>query len=147
MKEIPDHNTMCFAMLCCLLVSFTCLFTLCCWLFTAKPVVAGFMVHVGTSAHPPPPVFFRWIASLSPVPPCATYSSAYTAATNSEQTNNLPIVYTNNIPICNVCLLCQPSREWTDAPGVGAELQLGIKMPTLHYGWSRSLLLAAWVWG
>lgn len=31
--------------------------------------------------------------------------------------------------------------------GRGADLQLGIKMPTLHYGWSRSLLLAAWVWG
>lgn len=42
---------------------------------------------------------------------------------------------------------CQMSRERTDAAGVGAELQLGIKMPTLHYGWSRSLLLAAWGWG
>lgn len=95
--------------------------------FLAKPVVAGLGDHVGTSVHPPPPVSFRWIPSLSPVPPCATYPSAYTAATNSVQTNNLPIVYTNNIPICDVCLLCQTSRERTDAPGRGGRVTAGDK--------------------
>lgn len=93
------------------------------WLlaFSAKPWLEG---HVGTSVHPPPPVSFRWITSVSP---CAAYPSAYTAVTNSAQTNNLPIIYTNNIPICNVYPLCQMRREWTDAPGGGGRVTAGYK--------------------
>lgn len=46
------------------------------------------------------------------------------------------------------CLPTQPDKQGVNkCTRRGAELQLGIKMPTLHYGWSRSLLLAAWVWG
>lgn len=52
---------------------------------------------------------------------------AYTAATNSEQTHNLPIVYTNKIPICHVCPLCRAGSEQMHQGRGGAELQLGTK--------------------
>lgn len=82
--------------------------------------------------------------------------SACTAATTSEQTNNLPIVYTNIMP--NARRLPRSARgargEQMHREGgrVGAprppdptpDSRLGIKMHTLHYGWSTSSLLAAW---
>lgn len=40
---------------------------------------------------------------------------------------------------CNVCPPL-PDEQW-------GELWPGIKMPTLHYGWSTDLQLAAWGWG
>lgn len=114
-NEIPDRNSMCFAMLCCSLDFCTCF----------SPFAFGFLASQSwqdlrtTSVRPPPPVSFRWIASLSPVPPRATYPGAYTAATTLVQINSLSIVCMSNIPICHVCSICLKSEKQTDALGWG----------------------------
>lgn len=66
--------------------------------FFSKPAVARPKDHVHTSVHPPPPVSFVWIPSLSPVPPCGAHLSAYTTGTNSVQTNTLPIFLYKSCP-------------------------------------------------
>lgn len=56
-------------------------------------------------------------------------------------------IYPLFIQIISQYAMSACSARWEESEQmhqeVGAELQLGIKMPTLHYGWSRSLLLAS----
>lgn len=127
-KEILDHSILCFVMLCCPLGSglFSFFFFIY-FFFTAKPLGRGQEVQLRPSLDCPPPVDLRWILDLASCAPRTTYPDAYTAATNSVQTNNLPIVYTNIIPIRDVCPLCQKSKERTDAPGGGDQVTAGHK--------------------
>lgn len=116
-KEVLNHNSLCFDMLGCLL---------------------DWMLFFGYGMGVP----CRHLCSSGgfscldfPIP---YILRIYTAERNSEKTT-LQLLIQILSQICNLCPPL-PDEQW-------GELWLGIKMPTLHYGWSTSLQLAAWGWG
>lgn len=136
-KEIPDHNIQCFAMLWSPLDIF----------FPSKAIGAR-------SGGPCKP--FSWpsttcilqvdsltvsMASMCNISQCFHSCDQFSA--NKQSAHCLYKYYPNmrRLPAL-------PEEQGANrCTRRGAELRLGIKMPTLHYGWSTSLLLAAWGWG
>lgn len=73
-------------------------------------VVTRLRYNADIKMHLLAPVSIRWMNSLW------SFNVQHIQQLHSCKQITSQLFFINNIPTCNVCLLCQTSGEWTDAP-------------------------------